>query len=187
MATTTTTTTTAAAATRVDILQRIYDAPWDIAPLLGHFLEHAQATYGAALTPRNVDILRLGIERNHPAWNIVIATVLIDTLDSLRERILAFAAMPGVPAHEREFTRLFLVFVREKCTQLRTSSFSERDMHEKFSAFAQVVSCAYVQRDRRLVEEVARIAESAHSFDTLGYAVPLSADTLAARARGALT
>jgi hypothetical protein len=159
----------------VDMLRRIYAQPWDLTPLLRAWLAHADETYGDALPPRCRDMLARFVERNHPAWNVVAATLLLDTLDALRARIVALNDTP--------FTRDFLVFVHEKCIQLRTCSFSDRDMHETLCDFAHVVSTTYLQHNTLLVAHVVRQSRGDASFDALGYAPPLSASAIVAARR----
>ena len=170
MATAATTTVTP----RFDMLRRIFGEPRTLTPLLRELLAHAVESYGDEAVPQRArDLVSLAIEQNHPAWNVTITCVLVDLVESLRQRVLALNDTP--------FTHVYLEFLREECLQLRTSSYNEENAHQLFVAFATVVSDAYTQHNTLLVEHVARSV----SINTQGYASEVTVDTLAAVRRAA--
>lgn len=166
----------ATVAPRFDMLRRIFSEPRTLTPLLREMLAHVVESYGDEAVPQRArDLVSLAIEQNHPAWNVAIACVLVDLVESLRQRVLALNDVP--------FTHAYLDFLREKCLQLRTSSYNEENAHQLFVAFASAVSDAYMHHNTLLVEHVAR----AESINTQGYASQVTVDTLAAVRRKAHT
>ena len=161
-----------AAAPRFDMLRRIFGEPRTLTPLLRELLAHAVESYGDEAVPQRArDIVSIAIEQNHPAWNVAIACVLVDLVESLRQRVLALNDVP--------FTHAYLDFLREKCLQLRTSSYNEENAHELVVAFASAVSDAYTEHNTVLIDYVTR----SDSINTQGYASEVTVDTLAAERR----
>lgn len=159
-------------AIRVDILQRIFEHPGTLTPLLNELVTHAHRSYSDShFSAYNVDLFRRMIDLNIPYLNVVIAAMLIDTVDSIRERVLAL--------DPSDFNRQFLIFMKEKCTHLRSDNFSASNMRETFQHFATMLVNTYLMRNIVVVRHVVRDVENERSFDDLGYAPSLTAETIA--------
>lgn len=170
--TTTATTSSSGAPPVVNLLQRIFEHPETLTPLLTQFIEHTRHSYGDAIfTPYLVAMFRHAVARNEPYLNVVIAAMLIDTVDSLRDRVLEL--------DPSDFTRQFLAFMHEKCTHLRSTNFSAANMRETFQQFALLLVDTYLMRNIVVVRHVLRDVDNKRSFDDLGYAPALTAETIA--------
>lgn len=155
---------------RHDMLRGIFSQPLALTPMLREMLAHTHETYGDVLPRRALDIVALVIARNHPAWNVVLAIVLIDLTPSLRARVVEMCDTP--------WTRLFLDYARERCMQLRSTSFTVANMHQLFYDLACDLSSTYLQHNHVLAEHVVHEAQSERALDMVAHAHATSADTL---------
>lgn len=160
-------------APRVHLLRRIFEHPETLAPMLNGFLE--RITAAGYLRQHTRDVLAFAIALNEPWLNVMCALMFIDTVTPIRQHMLA---------HDpSEFNDKYLVFMHEKMTHLLSSNFTAENAEELLVQDASALSSVYTMRNTVVVDHVVYDVRRGRSFDTLGYAPALTAETIGAARR----